>query len=77
MSLSLHDKNNNPLKCDTDFEERLRKHKTIYAYTKEHNALTERFAKEHGRAWWCFVSTQQLDKYKDQWIEQFRIKEER
>ena len=77
MSLSLHDKNNNPLKCESSFEERLKKFKTIYAYTEEHEALTEKFSKEHGRAWWVFCSTQQVEKFKDQWIEQFRVKEER
>ena len=35
---------------------------------QEHEALTERFAKEHGRAWWIFCSTQQVEKFKDQWI---------
>ena len=41
------------------------------------DTVLEEFAKEHGRAWWIFCSTQQVDKYKDQWIEQFRVKEER
>ena len=77
MRLILHDKNNNPLKCESSFEERLKKFKTIYAYTEEHEALTEKFAKEHGRAWWIFTGTSSPKKYKNQWIEQFRVQEER
>jgi len=72
-----YDKNRNPLKCDTSFEERLENYKTIYAYTKEHDKLTEEFVKKHGRAWWIFSGTQPSPKYKDQWIEQFRVQEER
>ena len=73
MSLSLHDKNNNPLKCESDFEERLKNFKTIYAYTEEHNALTEKFAKEHGRAWWIFCGVSVVEKYNEQWINKYRV----
>ena len=73
MSLSLHDKNNNPLKFESNFKERLSKHKTLYAYTEEHDRVTKEFAEKHGRAWWIFCGVSVIAKYKNQWIEQFRV----
>ena len=77
MSLSLHDKNNNPLKFESNFKERLSKHKTLYAYTEEHDRISEKFAKKHGRAWWIFSGLSSPKKYQNTWIEQFRKKDER
>ena len=73
MSLSLHDKNNNPFKFESNFKERLSKHKTLYAYTEEHDRISEELAKKHGRGWWVFSGVSVIAKYKDQWIEQFRV----
>ncbi len=73
MSLSLHDKNNNPLKFESNFKERLSKHKTLYAYTEEHDRMSEKVAKKNGRAWWLFCGVSVISKHKNQWIEQFRV----
>ena len=77
MSHSTYDKNNNPFKFDTSFEERLKNHKTVYAYTKEHNEISEKLAKENGRGWWIFSGLSSPKKYQNTWIEQFRKKDER
>jgi len=77
MSHSTYDKNNNPFKFDTSFEERLKSYKTVYAYTKEHNEISEKLAKENGRGWWIFSGLSSPKKYQNTWIEQFRKKDER
>ena len=61
MNYSLHDKNNNPLKCESDFKERLKKFKTIYAY-EEHEALTE--SQKNMVELGDFCSTQQVENTK-------------
>ena len=67
-----YDNNNNPIKVEKNFQERLKSHKTVYAYTKEHTKISEELAKQNGRGWRIFTDTQPVKLYKSQWIEQFR-----
>jgi hypothetical protein len=73
MSLSLHDKNNNPLKSESSFEERLKTFKSIDVWSEEHIAELEEFYERFGRAWWIFCGVPVVQRYENQWINQYRI----
>jgi len=57
-------------------EERCVKANIPDAWSEKGIKEREAFAKKHGRAWWIFADTQQVPKYKEQWIEQFRVIDE-
>ena len=71
-----YNKNNNPLKFEKSFKERLKQFKNVDAWSKEGIQLREDFAKEHGRAWWVFDSYEKVSAFKQRsWIEDYMIKE--
>jgi len=55
------------------FEERLKNFKSIDVWSEKHIAEREEFYKKFGRAWWIFCSVPVVEKYQDQWINQFRV----
>lgn len=57
-------------------QERCKKANIPDAWSKEGIKEREEFAKTHGRAWWVFSAVPVVEKYKDQWIEQFRVIDE-
>lgn len=59
------------------FEERLKNHTFVDAWSEEGIALREEFAKEHGRAWWIFQGvTFRHNRKSRTWIEQYHIVKE-
>jgi hypothetical protein len=71
-----YDENNNPLKFEESFEERLKNHKNVDPWSEEGIQEREDFANKHGRAWWLFNDKQVTNKYKNQWILQYQKIEE-
>ena len=68
-----YDKHFNPTLESTSFEERLKDFKEIGAYAKKGIQEREDFYKIYGRGWWWFNDVSFAPRYKDSWIEQFRI----
>jgi len=68
-----YDKHFNPTLESTSFEERLKGFKEIGAYSKKGIQERENFYKIYGRGWWWFNDVSFSPRYKDSWIEQFRI----
>jgi len=56
-----------------NFEDRLKNFKSIDVWSEESIAEREEFYKKFGRAWWIFCSVPVVEKYQDQWINQFRV----
>jgi len=68
-----YDKHNNPNQEKTSFEERLKNFKEVDAWSKKGIQEREDFYKIYGRGWWWFNDVPFVNKYKNSWIEQFRI----
>ena len=68
-----YDKNNNPLKFEKSFKERLKQFKNVDAWSKEGIAEREAFAKQFGRAWYLFQESQMRYNREKTWIEQFNV----
>lgn len=60
-------------KIESNFEERLKNFKSIDVWSEEHIAEREKFYEKFGRGWWIFCNIPVVEKYEDQWINQYRI----
>ena len=68
-----YDEKNNPLKFESSFEERLETFKSYDVWSEESIAAREKFYKRFGRAWWIFCGVPVVQRYENQWINQYRI----
>ena len=68
-----YDKNFNPIVSNENFQERLKKFKIVDPWSKKGLQEREDFYKIYGRGWWWFNDVSFSPRYKDSWIEQFRI----
>lgn len=68
-----YDKYNNPKLESTSFEERLKNFEEVGAWSKKGIQQREDFYKKYGRGWWWFNDVSYSPRYKNSWIEQFRI----
>ena len=66
-------KNRKDDKIKESFEERLKNFKSVDVWSKKHIAEREEFYKKFGRSWWIFCGVSVVEKYNDQWINQFRV----
>ena len=73
MSYNSHDENNNPLKFDSNFKERLNNFKSEDVWSEESIAEREEFYKKFGRGWWIFCEVSVVGKYQNQWINRYRV----
>ena len=68
-----YDKNFNPIVSNENFQERLKKFKSVDPWSKKGLQEREEFYKTYGRGWWWFNDVSFSPRYKDSWIEQFRV----
>lgn len=70
-----YDINNNPLEFEKSFKERLKEFKSVDPWSKKGIQEREEFYKQYGRGWYWFAGVQNVPRYADQWVEQFRVKD--
>ena len=71
-----YDINNNPLEFEKNFEERLKEFKSVDPWSKKGIQEREEFYEQYGRGWYWFAGVQNVPRYADQWVEQFRVKDD-
>ena len=60
-------------KIKDNFDDRLKNFKSIDVWSEESIAEREEFYERFGRGWWIFCGVPVVEKYEDQWINQYRI----